>query len=78
MKSAMDSLYTNQDGTLVDAPKGIKPIRCKWIFMKKRDMKGNVITYKARLIAKGCRQKQVVDYDETFRPVAMINPYEYS
>ena len=68
----MDSMYTNQVWTLVDAPEGIKPIGCKWIFKKKTDMEGNVQTYKARLVAKGYRQRHGVDYDETFSPVAMI------
>ena len=45
MKSKMDSMYANQVWTLVDPPKGIKPIRCKWIFKMKTDMEGNV-TYK--------------------------------
>ena len=57
---------------MVDAPRGIKPKRCKWIFKNKNDMEGNVITYKARLMAEGYRQKQGVDYDEIFYPVAML------
>ena len=72
MKSEMDSMYTNQGWTLVDPPEGIKPIGFKWIFKKKTDMEGNVITYKARLMAKGYRKRQGVDYDETFSPVAML------
>ena len=68
----MDSMYTNQVWTLVDPPKGIKPIGCKWIFKKNTDMEGDVITYKAKIVAKGYRQKQGVDYDETFSPIAML------
>ena len=35
MKSEMDSMYANQVWTLIDPPKGIVPIRCKWIFKRK-------------------------------------------
>lgn len=72
MKSEMDSMYTNQVWTLVDPPEGVKPIGCKWVFKKKTDMDGNVQTYKGRLVAKGFKQIQGVDYDETFSPVAMV------
>ena len=57
MKSEMDSMYTNQVWTLIDQLEGIKPIKCKWIFKKKTDMEGNVITYKVSLVAKGYRQR---------------------
>ena len=71
MKSKMDSMYVNQVWTLVN-PEGIKPIGCKWVFKKKIDMEGKVVTYKGRLVAKGYRQRQGVDYDETFSPIAML------
>ena len=63
MKSEMNSMYTSQVWTLVDLLEGITPIGCKWIFKKKTNMEGNVITYKVRLVAKGYRQQQGVDYD---------------
>ena len=72
MKSEMDSMSENQAWTLVDPPKGIKHIGCKWVFKKKMDMEGKVVTYKPRLVAKCYRKKQEVDYDETFSLVAML------
>ncbi len=57
---------------MVDPPEGIKPIGCKWVFKKKTDMEGNVQTYKGWLVAKGFKQVQGVDSDETFSPVAMV------
>ena len=74
MKSEMDSMYEKHVWTLVDPLEGIKLIGCKWVFKKKTYMEGKVVTYKARLVTKGYRKKQGVNYDETFSPIAMLNP----
>ena len=55
-----------------DLPRGHKAIGLKWVFKVKRDAAGEVVKHKARLVAKGYAQKQGVDYDEVFAPVARI------
>ncbi|KAL8107155.1 hypothetical protein AgCh_023817 [Apium graveolens] len=47
--------------------------RLKWVYKLKRDLEGNVVKYKARLIAKGYVQRKEVDYDEVFAPVARLD-----
>jgi len=72
MRFEIDSMGDNQVWNLVDPPDRVRPIECKWIYKKKKDMDGNVHVYKAQLVTKGFRQVQGVDYDETFSPVAML------
>nr|AAL83352.1 Putative polyprotein [Oryza sativa Japonica Group]AAN04499.1 Putative polyprotein [Oryza sativa Japonica Group]AAP51930.1 retrotransposon protein, putative, Ty1-copia subclass [Oryza sativa Japonica Group] len=72
MKSEIESMHVNQVWNLLDPPDGVKAIECKWVFKKKTDVDGNIQIYKTRLVAKGFRQIQGVDYDETFSPVTML------
>ena len=72
MDSDILSMHHNQVWYLVDHAEGIVPIGCKWIFKNKIGADGQIDTFKARLVVKGYRQRQGVDYDETFSPVAMI------
>ena len=43
-------LESNEVCDFVEAPKGIKPISCKWIY-KKKGVDGKIETYKVRLVA---------------------------
>ena len=72
MKSKMESMKINNVWTLVDLPEGIKPIRCKWIFKKKRSADEKVETYKFHLVVKSYHQRYGINYDEIFSPVAML------
>ena len=68
----MEFMHSNSVWQLIDIPEGVKPIGCKWIFKRKRGADGKVETYKAKLVAKGYTEKEGVDYEETFSPVAML------
>ena len=72
MKCDIGSMYENKVWSLVDLPDDWQAIENKWIFKKKTDADGNVTIYNARLVAKGFRQVQGVDYDETFSPAVML------
>nr|GEX50723.1 hypothetical protein [Tanacetum cinerariifolium] len=58
--------------SLVDCPKGVRPIGIKWLLKNKKDKRGIVIRNKAMLVAQGHTQEEGIDYDEVFAPVTRI------
>ena len=57
---------------LEEAPPSANVIGCKWVFKAKKDAAGNIVCYKARLVAQGFSQIGGVDYDNTYAPVAKL------
>nr|GEV30493.1 retrovirus-related Pol polyprotein from transposon TNT 1-94 [Tanacetum cinerariifolium] len=47
-------------------------IKLKWIYKVKTDEFGGVLKNKARLVAQGFKQEEVIDFEESFSPVAII------
>jgi hypothetical protein len=72
MKAELEAIHENDTWTFSDLPKGYRAIGLKWVFKVKRDPAGNILKHKARLVAKGYAQRQGIDYDEVFAPVARM------
>nr|GEY01115.1 retrovirus-related Pol polyprotein from transposon TNT 1-94 [Tanacetum cinerariifolium] len=57
---------------LVPTLDNILPLTLKWIFKNKHDEEQTVIRNKSRLVVRGYRQKERLDFEESFAPVARI------
>ena len=52
------------------APKSCKPISMKWVYKLKKNPLDEVVKHKSRLVVKGYRQREMIDYDEVFALLA--------
>lgn len=69
MEMEIQSLRENETWELTELPRENKTVKCKWIFSTKTDEMGNILRFKARLVARGFSQEYGIDYTETFSPV---------
>lgn len=71
MQEEMSSLEINNTWDLVRKPEDKRVLQNKWVYRIKHEVGGSK-RYKARLVVKGFRQKQGIDYNEIFSPVVKM------
>ena len=70
MQEEMESLQRNGTWELCNLPKGRRALTAKWIYKKKEGIPGvEDARWKARLVVRGCNQREGIDYNEVFSPV---------
>jgi hypothetical protein len=70
MTEKYQSIIKNDVWEIVPRPKSKDVVSSKWIFKIKHIVDGSIEKYKARFVAHGFSQKEGIDYEETFSPVA--------
>ena len=70
MTEEYESIMKNDVWDIVPTPEGKSVVTYKWIFKIKHAVDGSIKKYKARFMAHAFSQREGVDYDETFAPVA--------
>ena len=74
MQEELNHFERNNVWELVLNPEHQSIIGTKWVFRNKMDESSMVVRNKARLVAQGYNQEKGIDFDETFAPVARLEP----
>jgi hypothetical protein len=69
MQEEYNYVFENQTWNLVSLPLDRKLVRCRWVYMTKKEVVRHVRRNKARLVSKGFQKIHEIYYDETFAPV---------
>jgi hypothetical protein len=72
MQLEMDAVEKNRTWELANLSRGHSVITLKWVFKLKRDEVGVIVKHKACLVARGFVQREGINFDDTFSPVARM------
>jgi hypothetical protein len=70
MTEEYQSIIKNNVWEIVPRQKGKDVVSSKWLFKIKHAIDGSIEKYKARFVTHGFSQKEGIDYEETFAPIA--------
>jgi hypothetical protein len=70
MTEEYQSIIKNDVWEIVPRPKSKDVVSSKWLYKIKHVVDGSIEKYKARFVARGFSQKEGIDYEETFAPIA--------
>ena len=73
MEEEIRTLRKMNTWELTSLPKNRNPISCRWVFALKKNASGEIVRYKAQLVARGYSQEYGIDYRETFAPVIRLD-----
>jgi hypothetical protein len=71
MTEEYQSIIKNDVWEIVPRPNSKDVVSSRWLFKIKHVADGSIEKYKARFVARGFSQKEGIDYEETFAPVAI-------
>ena len=69
LETGDQELMRNHVWELVDRHHGVKMLKNKWVFVRKRNVKGEVCRYRTRIAIKKCQQEFDISFWETYAPV---------
>jgi hypothetical protein len=73
----MDSISYNQTWKLIELPPRKKLITTKWVYKVLSDSSGKPFKFKARLVTRGCEQKEGLNFQKTFAPIIKRSTIKY-